>query len=124
MNVEAFDHILLEDTFVFSWSQTPTSLSFVVLASLLQTHPDASPPADGEWACYRDGLIQFHDVSSIQGLLPQAAVLTTVDPDGSIDYGCIDALSLVPPDTYRISGEFGHVSVVARGVSLILSPRT
>jgi len=120
MRVAAFDKILLEDTFVFSWKQAPASLTFNVLASLLQSHPEASPPATGEWACYRPGVIQFSGVSSVVGLLPQDSVIPTKDPDGSVDYGCIDDLSLVGPGEYRIAGEFGQVTVLARGVSLVL----
>ena len=120
MSIQAFDNILLEDTFVLSWHQAAASLTFNVLASLLQSHPEASPPASGEWACYRPGVIQFSGVSSIGGLLSQGAVIPTKDPDGSVDYGCINDLSLVRPGEYRIAGEFGVVTVVAREVSLIL----
>ena len=120
MSIEAFDNILLEDTFVLSWHQASASLTFNVLASLLQSHPEASPPAGGEWACYRLGAIQFSGVSSIDGLLHQQSVAPTTDPDGSVDYGCIDDLSLVRPGEYRITGEFGVVTVVAREISLIL----
>ena len=120
MCIEAFDDILLEDTFVLSWRQSSDSLSFSVLASLMQNHPQATPPASGEWACYQPGLIQFSGVSSVSGLLPQESVLPTRDADGSVDYGCIDELSLVQPGEYRIAGEFGVVTVAASGVSLAL----
>ena len=120
MSIEAFDNILLEDTFVLSWHQASASLTFNVLASLLQSHPEASAPASGEWACYRPGAIQFSGVSSIDGLLHQESVTPTTDPDGSVDYGCIDDLALVRPGEYRIAGEFGVVTVVAREVSFVL----
>ena len=120
MSIEAFDNILLEDTFVLAWHQASDSLTFRVLASLLPSHPEASLPANGEWACYRPGTIQFSGVSSVLGLLPQESVTPIADPDGSVDYGCIDDLSLVRSGEYRITGEFGVVTVVARGVSLVL----
>ena len=120
MSIEAFDNILLEDTFVLSWRHTSDSLTFDVLASLRQSHPQASLPAAGEWACYKPGSIRFLGVSSVLGLLPQASATPVTDPDGSIDYGCIDELSLVRPGEYRIAGEFGVVTVVARGVSFLL----
>ena len=121
MSIDAFDNILLEDTFVLSWHYASDSLTFSVLASLLQSHPEATPPASGEWACYRPGLIRFSSVSSVSGLLPQAAVPPTHDADGSMDYGCIDELSLVRLGEYRIAREFGVVTVAAREVSLVLS---
>lgn len=120
MIIAAFDNILLGDTFVLSWSQTADSLTFNVLASLLQSHPDASPPLPGDWACYRSAQIRFSGVSSIDGLLPQQSVHATRDPDDSQDYGCIERLSLVRPGEYRICGEFGEVTVVASNVSLVL----
>src|SRR5690606_37464902 len=94
MSIEAFDNILLEDTFVLSWHQASASFTFNVLVSLLQSHPEALPPASGEWACYRSGVIKFSDVSSVSGLLRQESVTPTTDPDGTLDYGCIDDLSL------------------------------
>jgi hypothetical protein len=120
MSIDAFDNILLEDTFVLSWNYASGSLTFSVLASLLQSHPEAMPPASDDWACYRPGLIRFSSVSSVTGLHPQDAVLPTQDADGSLDYGCIDELSLVGLGEYRITGEFGVVTVAAREVSLVL----
>jgi hypothetical protein len=107
-------------THSFSWHYASDSLIFSVLASLLQSHPEATPPVSGDWACYRPGLIRFSGVSSVSGLLPQDAVLPTQDADGSLDYGCIDELSLVRLGEYRIAGEFGVVTVAAREISLVL----
>jgi hypothetical protein len=121
MSTEAFDNILLEDTFILSWHLGTDSLTFQVLASLLQSHPDASPPASGEWACYRLGILQFSGVSDVRGLLPQESVTPTTDPDGSVDYGTIDDFALVGPGEYRIAGEFGVVTVAAGEVSLALA---
>lgn len=104
MSIDAFDNILLEDTFVLSWHYASDSLTFSALASLLRSHPAATPAARGDWACYRAGLIRFFDASSVIGLLPQDAALTTHDADGSLHYGRIDELSLVRPGEYRIAG--------------------
>jgi len=121
MNIDAFSNILLQDTFVLAWDQGAESLSFHVLASLLQSHPNASPPAAGHWACYKPGIIQFTGVTSINGLLPQASVNRTTDAAGSVDYGCIDNISLVGLGQYHIAGEFGVVTVAASNVSLYLA---
>ncbi|GAA5003290.1 hypothetical protein GCM10025793_09100 [Lysobacter lycopersici] len=119
MGIESFNDILLEDSFVFGWRRASESLSFNIDASLLQTHPRAMPPSSGEWACYKSGVILFSGVSSVSGLLPQESVRPTLDPDGSADYGCIDDLSVVQPGEYRIAGEFGVVTVLARDVTLV-----
>ncbi len=58
MSFGAFDNIVLEDTFVFSWHRAHDLLTFNVLASLLQSHPEASPPASRDWACYRPAVIR------------------------------------------------------------------
>ena len=121
MSIEAVEDILLEDTFVLSWDQSGDSLAFNVVASLLQSHPDASPPAPGEWACYRTGVLRFSGVTSVRGLLAQESVIPTADADGSVDYGTIDSLALAGPGEYRIAGEFGVVTVAARDVSLVLA---
>jgi hypothetical protein len=119
MSIDAFNDILLEDTFVFSWCHGTDSLTFQVLASLLQSHPEASPPPDGDWAFYRHAQIQFTGVSSVAGLLPQTSLVPTTDADGSVDFGCIDELSLIRPGEYRIAGQFGAVTVAAQDVSLV-----
>ncbi|MGL6213046.1 hypothetical protein [Billgrantia desiderata] len=121
MSIEAFDNILLEDTFVLSWHQDARVLIFRVLASLLQSHPAASLPTAGEWACYRPGIIEFSEVSSVCGLLQMECVVSTTDPDGSIDYGTIDGLVKIGQGQYRIIGEFGVVTVSAHDVSLTLA---
>ena len=121
MSIDAFAHILLEDTFVLAWHQSPGSLVFHVLASLQHTHPEASAPGSGDWACYRPGIIQFSGVTSVIGLVPQDSVTRTTDAAGSVDYGCIDDLALIQPGEYRIAGEFGDVLLVAGEVSLFLA---
>ena len=121
MNIDVFSNILLEDTFVLAWQQGPESLSFHVLASLLQSHPEASPPAAGQWACYKPGIIQFTGVTLVRGLIPQESVNRTTDAAGSVDYGCIDSITLVRLGEYQIAGEFGVVTVLASNVSLYLA---
>lgn len=121
MGIEATEDIFLEDTFVLSWDYSAGCLIFQVLASLLQSHPAASLPASGEWACYRPGVLTFSGVTSVHGLLLQDSVSPTTDPDGSVDYGTIDSLVQVRPGDYLIAGEFGVVTVAARDVSLVLT---
>ena len=120
MKIDAFENIFLEDTFVFSWHQSSDSLIFDVLASLLRSHPEATAPTASDWACYRPARIEFSGVSSVTGLLPQEAVPATQDATGSVDYGCIDEISLIGPGNYRIAGEFGVVTVAADSLSLVL----
>lgn len=119
--VDALAHIYLEDTFVLAWDHGQRTLTFHVLASLLQTHPAAFPPLPGEWACYRHGLLQFVGVTSVCGLLRQDTVNRTTDASGAVDYGCIDAVSLLRPGEYRIDGELGKVVVLAERLEVLLA---
>jgi hypothetical protein len=112
----------LDDTFVLAWDRSADALTFFVLASLLPGHPEYSPPAEGEWSCYRAGLIQFRGVTSVVDLRAQASVAPTTDAAGALDYGCIDHLSMTEPGKYRFCGEFGTVSVAAEQVVVILAP--
>ncbi|MDC7700051.1 hypothetical protein [Vogesella indigofera] len=121
MNIDVLSNILLEDTFVLAWHRGHESLTFYVLASLQRTHSAASTPTHGDWACYRPGIIQFSGVSSVQGLLRQDAVKPAIDAEGSVDYGCIDSISVVQPSGCRIVGDFGDVLVVARKVLFYLA---
>ena len=110
-NLGDFDHVMLEDTFVLEWSVAPTQIVFYVLAHLRPEHPQASSPASGDWACYRPANLVFPNVSECSGLLPKSEVPSTTDPDGSVDYGTIDALSEPSPGTFNICGDFGDVLI-------------
>jgi hypothetical protein len=122
MSIPTFAGLQLDDTFVLAWDRSADALTFFVLASLLPDHPEYSPPAGGEWSCYRAGLIQFRGVTSVVDLLAQASLAPATDAVGAVDYGCIDHLSMTEPGKYRVCGEFGTVSVAAEKVVVILAP--
>jgi hypothetical protein len=121
MSINPLRDIYLEDTFVIGWHEGHESLTFYVLASLEQTHPQASAPASGDWACYRPCIIQFVGVSSISGLLRQESVKPGADASGDVDYGNIDSFKLVDSGEYRIVGDFGDVLVAAREILVYLA---
>jgi hypothetical protein len=110
-NLSEFDHVMLDDTFVLEWCVSPAEVVFHVLAHLRPEHPQASSPAPGDWACYRPANIVFPNVAECSGLLPKSEVASTIDPDGSIDYGTIDALLEPNAGTFRICGNFGDVLI-------------
>ena len=123
MSIPAIAGLNLEDTFVLAWHRFSEALTFHVLASLLPEHPESSPPTEGEWACYRAGLVHFFGVTSVEGLVAQASVAFATGASGEVDYGCIDGLSLGGPGQYLVSGEFGNVSLAAQGLAVVLAPR-
>ena len=122
MSIPEFSEIDLQDTFVLAWHESPDEVAFHVLAHLSQGHPLAALPGDGDWACYRPGLIAFQSVTSVVGLKPQDSVISTRDADGSLDYGTIDSLSVGPHGEFHICGEFGDVTIHAGSVRLVLAP--
>jgi hypothetical protein len=110
-NLSEFDAVMLEDTFVLEWHVAPAELVFRVLAHLRPEHAQATAPGPGDWACYRPGKIVFPNVTHCSGLLPEGDVRSTIDPDGSVDYGTIDAFLEPIPGTFRICGDFGDVQI-------------
>src|SRR5690606_15402008 len=108
-----FDGVDLEDTFVLGWQHDPEaqSLRFDVEASLRPTHPRYRQPKPGEWTCYRRGALTFTGVTGVKGLRAQEQVRPDRDPDGSTDYGSLDALWQEGPSSFRIAGRFGDVEV-------------
>ena len=122
MSIPGFSEIDLQDTFVLAWHASQDEVVFHVLANLNQSHPLATLPGDGDWACYRPGIIAFQSVTSVVGLQPQGSVISTRDADGSLDYGTIGSLSVGPHGEFRICGEFGDVTIHAGSVRLVLAP--
>lgn len=111
--------VILEDTWVLGWNQSGHSLRFDVEASLWPGHPNYESPKHGEWACYKHAELTFEGVTSVRGLRDVNSVPSTTDPDGSKDFGSIDALSEVEGG-FLIVGDFGEVHVCASAVALRL----
>ncbi|MBN8280197.1 MAG: hypothetical protein J0M16_06285 [Gammaproteobacteria bacterium] len=111
--------VMLEDSWVLGWAQEHRRLTFRLEASLHPPHPAYEQPRPGEWACYRTAVLTFEDVESIQGLRSMTDAPSTTDPDGSKDYGSIDAFSETR-NGYVITGDFGEVIVEADRCSLSL----
>ncbi len=70
-------------------------------------------PKANEYTCYRPALLSFLGFHIITGLRPMQEVRPSVDADGRLDYGNVDALVQTTAG-YEITGDFGCV-VVAGG---------
>jgi hypothetical protein len=108
--LEVFKGIDLNDSFVLGWSQSEDHLSFELEASIWPESEFYTEPNKNEYTCYRKAFLSFVGVNSIQGLKPINTVATLTDPDGAIDYGNIDSLSITSSG-YEVEGNFGSVTI-------------
>ena len=106
----AFVGVDLEDSFVLGWALRADAFVVDLEASLWPGHPSYEPPLPGSHTCYKPARLVFPAVREISGLLPKAELDPSHDPDGSIDYGTIEALSSSGAQ-HRIVAEFGVVSL-------------
>lgn len=118
-----FFGVLIEDCWVLGWRTDGDTLIFDILASLWPGHPNYEAPKPNEWTCYKRSELVFHGVRKVSGLLPVHEVRQTVDPDGSVDYGSLDSIKVIP-DGFSIIGDFGDVAVSATSVQLRVAEYT
>jgi hypothetical protein len=104
----------LEDSWVLGWRYDAASnrLAIELDASLWPGHAVYSAPLAGEYTCYRRATLSFEGVSTLEGLREQADVPGHLNPDGSRDFDCIDALDHVD-GVFRLAGEMGNVTIHA-----------
>ncbi|CAA0113597.1 Uncharacterised protein [Halioglobus japonicus] len=108
--IELFNGIDLNDSFVLGWTHEDDQLSFELEASIWPASEYYSKPKDGEYTCYRKAALKFTSVKSINGLKPIELVPSTNDPDGSTDYGNIETLCQTE-NGFNLSGDFGSVNI-------------
>ena len=115
--MELFEGIDLNDSFVLDWYIEETRLRFCLELSVWPTSQFYFPPRPDEYTCYRLGTLTFLDYESFCGLKAQSDTPSSKDPDNGIDYGSIDALYR-SGTTFSLNGDFGNVSIY--GGSIIL----
>ena len=120
-DVEDFPSVDLKDSFVLSWTQSPDGLVFELDASIWPGHQLYEPPKPGEHTCYKRGRLIFPHAHSIRGLRTMAEASYTRDPDGSIDYGTIEALLATGTGRYRLCGDFGDVYLESEEPKLVFN---
>jgi hypothetical protein len=108
--MEVFNGIDLNDSFVLDWSCENNCLSFKIEASIWPKSKHYAEPKPNEYTCYRKAILQFINTVSVSGLKPKSAVMSSTDPDGSIDYGNIDTLQVVDGG-FELTGNFGNVKI-------------
>jgi hypothetical protein len=113
--MELFQGIDLNDSFVLHWDVEPHLVVFELEASLWPESEFYRTPKKGDYTCYRTARLMFRDYDSISGLFSMNDVKPTVGPDNMVDYGNIDSL-YQEGAVFRVYGDFGEVEI--RGGSL------
>ena len=108
--MDIFKGIDLFDSFVTSWKFENGDLSFEIELSIWPESKFYSEPKANEYTCYKTGVLKFSRCSSVKGLLQQSEVRSSIDPDGSADYGNIEYFTK-SQNEYEIHGEFGQVII-------------
>lgn len=83
-----FPGLYLEDSYLLGIVVRGNELRLHALFALTGDHPAYVPPMAGEQHCYREGELQWEDVTIISSHgLPHPVV--SADPDGTLDLGSI-----------------------------------
>lgn len=105
-----FEGVDLNDSFILAWAQEDGRLAFYIEASIWPTSKYYSKPKAGEYTCYRRAVLEFTGAAEITGLRPTELTPSSIDPDGSKDYGNIDSL-VASESGFRLAGDFGDVNI-------------
>ncbi|WP_240221592.1 hypothetical protein [Rheinheimera hassiensis] len=108
--MEVFNGIDLNDSFVLDWSYENNCLYFELEASIWPESKYYAEPKPNEYTCYRKAILQFTNAVSVSGLKPKSAVMSSTDPDGTLDYGNIDTLQVVDGG-FELTGNFGNIKI-------------
>jgi len=117
--LDGFESVYLEDSFVLGIEATPTRLVLLMELVLTPGHPAYHPPAPGEQNCYARATIEFRNVRSLtwagQGSPP------ATDASGEMDYGAIDAL-FRNGSLFHLEGDWGAIDVASDAPEIRLGP--
>lgn len=108
--IETMPGIDLQGSFVLGWEKKGKELIFDVEFSIWPGSVHYESPQPNEYTCYKRGCLVFSEVRWLDGLKSPEETPSTKDPDGSIDFGNIDAL-FEEDDQVRLEGDFGKVVV-------------
>ncbi len=103
------ENIYLEDSYVLG-IKTDTSVEFFLEVVLTENHSLYTSPLPGERYCYRRITLKFPHPQTYNLTLNK--MLPIVDPDGTWDYGNIDAF-FMENEAYNLIGEWGELTVIS-----------
>ena len=119
----SFDHevlrdLYLDDSYVLDIQASRGLLAITMEFALAPDHPSYSPALPGEQYCYRKGVLVFEGVTELNWT-GQLTSWPSQDPDGSIDYGNIDAL-VIDGNHYTLEGGLGTIDLHATSIRVTL----
>jgi hypothetical protein len=115
-----FDVYYLEDSYVLGVDESdPSKLAFSLLLVLTPKHPLYSAPKPNEQYCYRNGALIFEGVRAADWT--NRNFKSSRDPDGTVDYGNVDAFKIEPDGRYLLEGGWGRVIVTAESAKIEVS---
>lgn len=106
---DPFYGIMIEDSFVFGWSLEGKALEVQLLLSIWPSSKHYESPKQGEWTCYKVATLKLRNMCKLENFVHMEDAMKTHDPDGSMDYGCFDSVS-IQGDTITIHGPFGEAT--------------
>lgn len=113
--INGFEHVYLEDSFVLKIEELDNDLIFILDLVLTEKHPEYTSPSDDEQYCYRKAALFFKKCGSINWKEKSDDYFS--DSNGEVDLGNIDSFTQDGID-YHLSGDWGEVQIVTEQVEL------
>ncbi|MCH2157690.1 MAG: hypothetical protein MK096_02785 [Oleiphilaceae bacterium] len=117
---DPFRGVMIEDCFVFGWRLEGKALEVELLLSLWPSNEHYERPKAGEWTCYKEATLTLKNVCKLEKFVHVDDAMIFRDPDGSIDYGCLDA-AIIEGDSITIYGPFGGASLKISDLGYVIN---
>jgi hypothetical protein len=120
MDVPGLEAVVLEESYVLGVCAGPGTLALRIDFVLTPEHPEYVAPLPDETECFRRGCIVFDGIRRLEWEGQGAPPAT--DATGEADYGHVDLFEW-EGDTYRLSGDFGELTVSGPAPRVALNDR-
>lgn len=115
--LDEFQNIYLEDSFVINIQETKSDLTFNCDFVILENHKLYSEPKNDEQYCYLCGYIKFGNIGNIHWIKRDKNAFLNDCYDN--DYGNID-IFYIDDKKYYLKGDWGEVIIQSKNIELIL----
>ncbi|HUW08052.1 MAG TPA: hypothetical protein VMW01_17575 [Williamwhitmania sp.] len=117
-DLEQFNGLYLEDSFVLQIIETSELVSFHMEFVLTKDHPEYQKPLVNEMYCYRYGVINFIEPKQVLWKYRNQKAIS-IDANGENDFGNIDVFSKFE-DNYLLEGDWGNVLISCKNIEVKL----
>jgi hypothetical protein len=116
---EDLKDIYLEDSWVLTVDAAECTVAFALDAVLTPDHRGYAAPEPGQQYCYRTAtLVLSSDTPIAYDMRGQRPHL---DPDGSTDLGNIDTFDPIGRGSWRLTGDWGRITIAHPRVTLTMA---